>query len=261
MANEGYIKLYRRMMKWGWYTDTPTKCVFLHLLFLACYEPCYYKGVHLETGQAVASIRQISTDTGISVQSVRTALCHLKSTQEITQCEHGKFSVFTVNNYSDYQCANTESNKQVTQNQHSANTDPYIKTNKEVKNTPYTPQGDDAVVPRFDTFWSAYPKKTGKADARKKFEKLVTDESTLSAILKSLEYLKTTEQWQKDSGKYIPYPATWLNHKRWEDETAQPPAEPRKSGDLIPIYDREYTREDLINGVVPKLIGWKEAGK
>lgn len=60
MANEGYIKLYRRMMKWGWYTDTPTKCVFLHLLFLACYEPCYYKGVHLETGQAVASIRQIS---------------------------------------------------------------------------------------------------------------------------------------------------------------------------------------------------------
>lgn len=44
MANEGYIKLYRRMMKWGWYTDTPTKCVFLHLLFLACYEPCYYKG-------------------------------------------------------------------------------------------------------------------------------------------------------------------------------------------------------------------------
>ena len=108
MANEGYIKLYRRMMKWGWYTDTPTKCVFLHLLFLACYEPCYYKGVHLETGQAVASIRQISTDTGISVQSVRTALCHLKSTQEITQCEHGKFSVFTVNNYSDYQCTNTE---------------------------------------------------------------------------------------------------------------------------------------------------------
>lgn len=52
MANEGYIKLYRRMMKLGWYTDTPTKCVFLHLLFLACYEPCYYKGVQLEPGQA-----------------------------------------------------------------------------------------------------------------------------------------------------------------------------------------------------------------
>lgn len=169
MANEGYIKLYRRMMKWGWYTDTPTKCVFLHLLFLACYEPCYYKGVQLEPGQAVASIRQISTDTGISVQSVRTAINHLKSTQEITQCEHGKFSVFTVNNYSDYQCTNTEANKQVTQNQHSTNTDPNIKKNKEVKNTPHTPQGADADSPAFTKFWAAYPKKVSKADARKKF--------------------------------------------------------------------------------------------
>ena len=127
MANEGYIKLYRKMMKWGWYTDTPTKCVFLHLLFLACYEPCFFRGVKLEPGQAVASIRQISTDTSISVQSVRTALEHLKSTQEITQCQHGKFSVFTVNNYSDYQDTNTISNKSLTQNQHSGNTDPYIK--------------------------------------------------------------------------------------------------------------------------------------
>ena len=59
MGNEGYIKLYRRMMKWGWYTDTPTKCVFLHLLFLACYEPCYFKGVRLEAGQVVASVKQL----------------------------------------------------------------------------------------------------------------------------------------------------------------------------------------------------------
>jgi hypothetical protein len=27
-----------------------------------------------------------------------------------------------------------------------------------------------------------------------------------------------TEQWQKEDGKYIPYPAKWLNEKRWEDE-------------------------------------------
>ena len=78
---------------------------------------------------------------------------------------------------------------------HSEGTDPNIKKNKEVKNTPYTPQGDDADSPAFTKFWAAYPKKVGKADARKKFEKLVPDESTLSAILSSLEYLKTTDQW------------------------------------------------------------------
>lgn len=146
MANEGYIKLYRRMMKWGWYTDTPTKCVFLHLLFLACYEPCYYKGVQLEPGQAVSSIRQIATDTGLTVKQVRTAINHLKETQEVAQSPCGKFSVFTVNNYNDYQCAGTDEGKQRAQKGHSEGTDPNIKKNKEVKNTPYNPpQGDESV--------------------------------------------------------------------------------------------------------------------
>lgn len=150
MANEGYIKLYRRMMKWGWYTDTPTKCVFLHLLFLACYEPCYFKGVHLEPGQAVSSIRQIATDTGLTVKQVRTAINHLKETQEVAQSPYGKFSVFTVNNYNDYQCTGTDEGKQRAQKGHSEGTLPNIKKNKEVKNTPYNPpQGDEGVsVPK-----------------------------------------------------------------------------------------------------------------
>lgn len=146
MANEGYIKLYRRMMKWDWYTDTPTKCVFLHLLFLACYEPCYFKGVHLEPGQAVSSIRQIATDTGLTVKQVRTAINHLKETQEVAQSPYGKFSVFTVNNYNDYQCTGTDEGKQRAQEGHSEGTLPNIKKNKEVKNTPYNPpQGDEGV--------------------------------------------------------------------------------------------------------------------
>ena len=136
MANDGYIKLYRKMMKWGWYTDTNAKCVFLHLLFLAQYETCFFRGIKLEIGQAVTSIREISVQTGISMQSVRTAIKHLKSTQEITRCTHGKFSVFTIQNYSEYQGDNTASNKQVTQSQHTANTEvtqTLILRNQEVK--------------------------------------------------------------------------------------------------------------------------------
>jgi hypothetical protein len=39
-------------------------------------------------------------------------------------------------------------------------------------------------------------------------------EQMLSAIARS----KRTEQWQKDGGKFIPMPTTWLNQRRWEDE-------------------------------------------
>lgn len=38
MANEGFIKLYRKMLEWGWYDDGPTKDVFIHLLLIASYE-------------------------------------------------------------------------------------------------------------------------------------------------------------------------------------------------------------------------------
>ena len=30
---------------------------------------------------------------------------------------------------------------------------------------------------------------------------------------------KDSVQWQRDGGKYIPHPSTWLNQRRWEDET------------------------------------------
>ena len=103
MTNEGYIKLYRKMTKWGWYKDNNTKCVFLHLLFMACYEPYYTAGMYLQPGQIVTTFREISEQTGISVQSVRTAINRLKSTNEITIFSTPKNSLITVNNYSDYQ--------------------------------------------------------------------------------------------------------------------------------------------------------------
>ena len=84
--------------------------------------------------------------------------------------------------------------------------------------TPLTPQGE-----LFGRFWSAYPKKVGKANCERWFARHKVDEETLKAMLESLAYLKTTEQWQKDGGQYIPNPQTWLNGRRWEDESAKPP--------------------------------------
>lgn len=85
-------------------------------------------------------------------------------------------------------------------------------------NTPLPPTGE-----LFGEFWAAYPRKVGKANCQKWFEKHKVDRKTLDAMLTSIAYLKTTEQWKKDDGKFIPHPQTWLNGRRWEDETAQPP--------------------------------------
>ena len=69
----------------------------------------------------------------------------------------------------------------------------------------------------FDQFWREYPRKVGKKDARKSFDKAlksVTVETMRNAVIAQ----KKSEQWTRDNGKYIPNPATWLNQGRWDDE-------------------------------------------
>jgi hypothetical protein len=73
----------------------------------------------------------------------------------------------------------------------------------------------------FDRFWKAYPKKTAKGDALKAWKKLKVDSSLLDLILKAIDQQKTSEAWTKDKGQFIPYPATWLNGQRWEDEVCR----------------------------------------
>lgn len=74
----------------------------------------------------------------------------------------------------------------------------------------------------FDRFWSVYPRKTAKVEARKKFDKLNPDEKLLKIMINAVEQQKQSEQWTKDNGQYIPHPATWIHQRRWEDETTCP---------------------------------------
>lgn len=69
----------------------------------------------------------------------------------------------------------------------------------------------------FEKFWNAYPRKVGKGAAEKAFKKYKPDEGLLEQMLSAISAQKKSEQWSKDNGKFIPYPATWLNQRRWED--------------------------------------------
>ncbi len=70
----------------------------------------------------------------------------------------------------------------------------------------------------FKLFWTAYPKKRSKGAAQKAWAKVRPDSSLLAAILEAIAAQKRSEAWQKQGGQYIPYPATWLNARGWEDE-------------------------------------------
>jgi hypothetical protein len=75
-----------------------------------------------------------------------------------------------------------------------------------------------AVDVGFDEFWSAYPKKVGKQEAKKAWSKQNGNRPTLEIIITKLLELRKSEQWSSDGGKYIPHPAKWLNRGGWDDE-------------------------------------------
>jgi hypothetical protein len=74
---------------------------------------------------------------------------------------------------------------------------------------------------QFDEFYSKYPKKVKKQDVKKWFQKNKPSNELFSSMLDSLEQFRASTDWQKDGGQFIPYPSTWLNQKRWEDENVE----------------------------------------
>jgi hypothetical protein len=42
---------------------------------------------------------------------------------------------------------------------------------------------------------------------------------------------RTDPRWLEDNGRFIPYPATWLNGRRWEDVTIEPNPHPPRAPD------------------------------
>lgn len=77
---------------------------------------------------------------------------------------------------------------------------------------------DTSLDAMFEEFWTAYPKKVSKAAALKAYRKIKPSESLQAEILAAVSRAKTSVDWSKDDGQFIPYPASWLNARRWEDE-------------------------------------------
>lgn len=70
---------------------------------------------------------------------------------------------------------------------------------------------------RFAAFWAAYPRKVGKAAARKVWDRIRPNAGLHARMLAAVEAQKQSAQWRRDGGQYIPHPSTWLGQGRWDD--------------------------------------------
>ncbi len=91
---------------------------------------------------------------------------------------------------------------------------PDTDTDTETEKNPPTPQGG---ARRFDDFWQVYPKKVGKAAAKRVWSRKRLDGKADRIIEHLVERVRSDAQWL-ESLRLIPNPQTWLNREGWDDE-------------------------------------------
>jgi len=67
----------------------------------------------------------------------------------------------------------------------------------------------------FEAFWSIYPKKVAKGYCRDIWKR---KKPCLEVVIPAIRRAIASPDWQKEGGKFIPNPSTWLNQGRYEDE-------------------------------------------
>ena len=131
----GFIKIDKRILEWGWYEDANTFRLWLHLLIKANWKDQKFQNLLVKRGQLVTSHNSLSEELGLTKDQIRTSLKKLIATGEITKTVPGKFTLINIENYCLYQDKDSEQS-------HSNPTQiPTIEDIKERKNNinPYIP--------------------------------------------------------------------------------------------------------------------------
>lgn len=127
----GWVKIHRQFLNWEWFNKSEAVHLFMYLLLKANHTQGTWQGNTINKGQFITSYGKISSDTGISIQTIRTLLKKFEKTNEINTQTTNKFTLITICKYETYQSEEKSINKQVTSNQQTTNKQ--LTTNKNNK--------------------------------------------------------------------------------------------------------------------------------
>jgi len=99
----------------------------------------------------------------------------------------------------------------------------------------------------FDEFWEIYPRKAGKQEARKVFQRALTNATLAEILAGARRYADDPNR----EPQYTAHPATWLNQGRWSDDPLPPKKPENGARSLVttPTYTPpRFTSEDMPKG-------------
>lgn len=69
----------------------------------------------------------------------------------------------------------------------------------------------------FELFWKSYPRRVGKPNALKSWNRICPSEKLTAVICAD-----ASRRFASTESQFIPHPATYLNQRRWEDAVEKP---------------------------------------
>lgn len=112
MFTQGYIKKHRTCLEWRWRKDPLIVALWDFILLSTNFKEANFENLTIQRGQFVTSLNTLSSETGISIRSVRTALKKLESSGELTIKTTSKFSILTIVKYDTYQGSDVDDDTQ-----------------------------------------------------------------------------------------------------------------------------------------------------
>jgi len=228
MHEEGFTKLFSTIVTSTiWQEDAETCKIWVTLLALAN-----------RYGEVSATIPGIARLTNIPIEKIESAIAKFQEPDKYSRSrlyDGRRLEVVDgghrLLNYSYYREKSRSTDRREYLRQKQAERRERIKqecqqdVNKVNQNQPIAEAEAEADITTmlswevdFEEFWKTYPRKISKGKARDWWERHKPEGCLKTKILTSIQQQKTTEQWRKDGGQFIPHPITWLNQERWDDE-------------------------------------------
>ena len=225
---EGWIKIHRKLLDRGRYSDTNMVRVFLHLLLITNHKENDRRWTKILPGQCTVWRKYLAKTLGLSERSVRTVLTKLKTTNEIAIKTTSQYSIITMVWRENYQLDNIKTTikttsraslERPTNDQQATTTEEYKewKNDKKKEINIYTQE--------FEKFRIVYPIKKWKAEAYTARKVAIKNTSAETITKWAQDYATRCRTTGTDKIKRA---QGWLNARRWEDEISTPGTDKQK---------------------------------
>jgi hypothetical protein len=101
--NEGWIKIYYKMLDWEWMDDPYVVALWVRILLNANQKEKKWHGLTVKRGQWITSVHHIAEQTGWSRNTIKRILRILEQSNQITIDTGSNGVIITVTNYGKYQ--------------------------------------------------------------------------------------------------------------------------------------------------------------